>query len=368
MAFGFLGRAATPLGLALVIGTVELVGCSSTGGAGLFTSYTVAADDTCGQYRQQLSAYRDYFFSAMVQGATIGAAVGGLTGYFVGGNVKSTLIGAGAGAVTGAVGGYFFAKQKAANGNPTTLANSVYDDLNTENSEIDGVTGTFEKLHDCRLDAARSVKDDLAARRISRDDAQAKLRKVRDWLVEDIDLADALGAKMGERSAEYADASDKMLQSEPSAKRTLETRELATRGPDGGGGGGGLVANEAARVREAPTTSSRQIAALAPGDAVSPLGGGSETQGWTHVQLRDGRSGYTASNLLRPSGTPIAASAPPPPKDVAGVAQLTETNQLKRKALADDTAQAKADAGGNAFELGGSISRVTPAPNTRRAA
>ncbi|HUZ75782.1 MAG TPA: SH3 domain-containing protein [Stellaceae bacterium] len=365
MAVKCLGRATRPLGVALLIGSLALAGCSSTGGAGLFASYTAAPDDTCGQYRQQLGAYRDYFFSAMVQGATIGAAVGGLTGYLAGGDVKSTLFGAGAGAVTGAVGAYFIAKQKAANGNPTVLADSVYDDLNTENSEIDGVTGTFEKLRDCRLEAAREVKHDLAAHQISRDDAQAKLRKIHDWFVQDIDFADALGAKMNQRGTEYADASDKMMASEPSAKRTLETRRSAPPRHGGGEGGGGLVAGEASRVREAPTTSSRQIALLAPGDSVSPLSGGNTPEGWTHVQLGDGRSGYVASRLLHEPG---AAGTAPPPKDVAGVAQLTESNQLKRKALTEDVAEAKSAANGSAFQLNGSISRIKPAPVARRAA
>ncbi len=296
---------------------------------------------------------------------TIGAAVGGLTGYLAGGDAKSTLFGAGAGAVTGAVGAYFIAKQKAANGNPTALADSVYDDLNNENSEIDGVTGTFEKLRDCRLDAARSVKDDLAAHRISRDDAQAKLKKIHDWLIEDIDFADALGAKMNERGAAYADASDKLSESEPSAKRTLHTRQR-TAGRSGSAGAGELVASAAARVREGPSTSSRQIASLAPGGAVATLGGGDTPEGWTHVRLGDGRSGYIASRLLHEAGA--GAAGPPPPKDVAGVAQLTESNQLKRKALTEDVADAKSDANGSAFQLSGSISRVRPAPDARRAA
>ena len=107
-----------------------------------------------------------------------------------------------------------------------------------------------------------------------------------------------------------------------------------------------MVANEAASVRGGASTSSKQVGRAGAGrhgDDDSDAEGATPTPtDWTHVQLRDGRDGYVASRLLRPAGTPRPrASAPPPPKDAAGVAQLTETNQLKRKALDDEVAEAK---------------------------
>jgi Bacterial SH3 domain len=325
MAWRRRSRATGPLGSVVVIGALLLAGCYATGGGGRSGSLTVAPDDSCGQYRQQLSAYRNYFTTAMAHDADTAAGAGG---------------------------GYYLAKEKAADGNPQTLAGSVYDDLNTENSEIDGVTATFEKLHQCRLDSARMVKDDLAAHRISRDDAQAKLARYRTWLVQDVDFATALDARMAERGTAYASASDTMMNSAPAAYPTLATRESA---PHPQGASGALVATAAARVRAAPTTTSRQIALLAPGEPVTPAGGDTPA-GWTHVQLADGSSGYVASRLLSGSGV----TAPRPPRDAAGVAALTETNQLKRKALADDIARAKTDANGSAFELNNAIGRARP--------
>ncbi|HZT51845.1 MAG TPA: SH3 domain-containing protein [Stellaceae bacterium] len=369
MACGGWGRAAQPLGIAFVVGALSLCGCSSTGGAGLFSSYSVAADDTCGTYKTQLSGYRDFFFSSMIEGAAVGAGVGALSGYLIGGSTQSTLIGAGAGAVVGGATGYYLAKQKAANGNQSALTDSVYQDLSRENSQIDGVTQAFDNLRDCRIRSAQQVKADLDAQRISRDEAQARLAKVRGWLLEDIDFADALGAKMGERGNEYAEASNQMLQADPAAKQILARRESAA--PAAAAGTGGLVAAEAARVREDKSASSRQIASLTPGEPVTVLQRDESAGGWTQVRLNDGRTGYVASRLLRPAGArgPTArtatASAAPPPKDVAGVAQLTESNQLKRKTLGDDIAQAKTEANGSAFQLSGSISR---APEPRLAA
>ena len=359
MAPKLVGLAVRPLGLALMIGVVELAGCSSTGGPGLFSSYTVASDDTCGDYKSQLKSYRDFFFSSMLEGAAIGAGVGALSGYLIGGNAQGALIGAAAGGVIGAAGGYYAAKQKAAAGDPRTLANSVYDDVNRENNQIDSVTQTFNNLRECRLRTARGVKDDLAARRISREDAQAKLKKIHDWFLADIDFADALGAKMGERGNEYTTASTQMMQSDPAARQTLERRETAAPPPEPGATGTkGLVAAEAARVREDKNVDSKQIAGLAPGEPVTVLERDESAGGWTEIRLRDGRTGYVASRLLRPPGA--RASAPPPPRDTAGVAQLTESNQLKRKALGDDVAQAKTEANGSAFQLSGSISRRAP--------
>jgi hypothetical protein len=364
MTRGFVGRAIRPLGLALVIGTIELGGCSSTGGAGLFSSYTVSSDDTCGDYKSQLKGYRDFFFASMLEGAAIGAGVGALSGYLIGGNAQGALIGAAAGGVVGGVGGYYVARQKAAAGNQSALTNSVYQDLSRENGQIDGVTQTFVNLRDCRLRTAQVVKSDLAARRISREEAQAKLAKIHDWFLADIDFADALGAKMGERGGEYSQASTQMLQTDPAARQTLERRQAAPSAPAPAAAGAApkLVAAEAARVREEKSVDSKQVAGLAPGEPVVVLERDESADGWTQIRLRDGGTGYVASRLLRPPGArPTAA---PPPQDVAGVAQLTESNQLKRKALGDDIAQAKTEANGNAFQLSGSISHRAPEQRT----
>lgn len=366
MGVGFLGRAAWPLGIALFVGAMTLAGCSSTGGLGLLRPYSVSSDDTCGDYKTELRSYRDFFFTSILAGAAAGAAVGGITGYLAGGTTRDTLLGAGLGGVVGGVGGYYLAKQKASNGNKSELTDAVYDDVKKENSQIDGATQAFRKLRDCRTRTARLVKRDFTQRRLSHDDAQTKLKQIHDWLEEDIDFADALGAKMDTRGAEYADASDKMTKSDPSAKRRLSRRKAPPSSEGSGDSGGGLVAGEAVRVRAEASTSSAQVGSLSPGEAVTPIADDKPTADWTHVQLGDGHSGYVASRLLRPAGA--GASGAPPPEDVAGVAELTDSNQLKRRALKDDIVQAKNTANGSTFELSGSISRLRPAPVPRIAA
>jgi hypothetical protein len=351
------GRLASPrIAAAVLTSFVALTGCAgSAGGPFGGGSYTVAADDSCGPQRQALKAYQDYFFSSMIQGAAIGAVGGGLMGLAIGGNAQSAAIGAGVGALAGGATGYFAAKQKA-NSDPAALTSSVYDDVNRENGEIDGVSAAFRAVRTCRLQSADAVKADYAAKRISRDDAEARLQRIKQLFLEDVQFAQGLGSKMAERGGEYQNASDKIVQMNPGAQQQASARETAP--SNAAAASGMLEANEAARVREAGDPNARQVATLAPGERVSAVPGEAPAD-WTHVQLPDGKTGYVASRLLRPAGTPAPAARPP--VDAAGVAQLTESNQLKRKALDDEVANAKGDANGSAFELSGSISRLPPA-------
>jgi uncharacterized protein YcfJ len=327
-------------------------GC--TGPGQVFGSgYAIASDDACAAQRQSLKSFQDYFFSSMIQGAAIGAATGALTGLLIGGDTKGALIGAGAGAVVGGIGGYYVAKQKA-NNDPVALTNSVYQDVSHENRQIDAVSIAFVQLRDCRLHSAEMVKSDYAAKKISQQDAQSKLQRIKGLFLEDVAFAEGLGSKMAERGGEYQNASGQIMQMNPNAQQTYAAREAAA------GGAGVLVANEAARVREAASTSSRQVGTIPPGEEVTVVEGGSTPAEWTHVRLADGRSGFVASRLMRPAGTAAPAKALPPP-DAAGVAQLTQSNQLKRKALSDEIAQARTEANSGAFELSGGISRLPPA-------
>ena len=354
-----IGRRASPrLAAALLTSFVALTGCAGSAGPFGGGSYTVAADDVCGAQRQALKAYHDYFFSSMIQGAAMGAVAGGLTGLVIGGNAESAAIGAGAGALVGGFGGYYLAKEKA-NSDPASLTSSVYDDVNRENGEIDGVSAAFRAVRTCRIQSADAVKADYAAKRITHDDAEAKLQRIKQLFLEDVDYAQGLGSKMAERGSEYQNASDKIVQVNPNAQQQAAAREHSAAPAGAGPAGGGLVANEAARVREKGDASARQIAALAPGEQVTPVAGEAPSD-WTHVKLADGQTGYVASRLLRAAGTRAPVTAPPPPVDAAGVAQLTDSNQLKRKGLDEQVATAKSDANGSAFELSGSISRLPP--------
>jgi hypothetical protein len=263
---------------------------------------TTDPTDACRAQRQDLSAFQDYFTRAMFEGAAIGALSGGLMGGLIGGDVKGALIGAGAGAVVGGTVGYYSAKQRANSGDQAALTQSVYQDISTENTQIDGVAGAFNRLRDCRFRNAQSVKADYAAGRLTQAEAQNQLIVIRTRFQQDIAFAESLGARMATRGQEYQNASNELVKLDPAAQQ------------------------QAAAQQSQPAPASQ----AAPAQAARP------------------------APQRRAQPQPQAASAPPAP-NASGVAQLTETNQLKRKALADDLESAKV-AANTQFELDGKIS------------
>ncbi|MGH7087811.1 MAG: SH3 domain-containing protein, partial [Stellaceae bacterium] len=344
-----------------VICAVALGGCSDMSNPlSLGTGYAVASDDACAPERQSLKSFQDYFFSSMVEGAVGGGLVGGLAGYLAGKDTKSTLIGAGAGAFAGGIGGYYLAKQKA-NSDPVAVTDSVYQDVSHENQQIDAVSLAFTNLRNCRLRSAEAVKSDYAAGRIGKDAAAAKLQQIRQRFVEDTNFAQSLGSKMAERGSEYQSASDQILQLNPGARQQAAQSEAVATGPQ-------LVANVNARVHETPSESGPQVALLRPGEAVNSVSGANAPADWTQIRLPDGRVGFVASRLVRSAGSPAPARAAPPPESAVGVAELTQSNQLKRKALSDQIADAQTDANGSAFQLSGGISRSGPHADRQAAA
>jgi len=361
---------------AIALAGFLIQGCAAPSG------YTISSDDPCASNRQELKAIEDYFVQSVVQGAVAGAVVGGLAGALIGGDAKSALIGAGAGAVAGGLGGYFTAKQKAS-GDKTQLVSSVYGDVVQENQQIDKTTATFRRLSQCRFAAAQAIKTNFQGGRISRDEAAKQLERQRNWFNEDVQFAENLGGKMGERGKEYEFASTEMLKEDPNAQRTLSLRKTqsaqaaqaaaVTQGPN-------ATINAAANLRERPAENARRVGALTKGDKVGLVG--PTTGAWTQVQTTTGLTGYVITRALsddagrplagrpaqvaRPAPAPAPAPRPaadtPPPNDVAGVAQLTESNQVKRKAFSDQLTEAKV-AANTSFDLDAKISGA-PIPAT----
>ena len=283
-----------PVSLALGVGALVLSGCTGgNSGLGMGTSgYTVSSNDACAAQRAQLQSYQTYFYQSMAEGALAGAAVGATAGALIGGNWKAALIGAGTGAVVGAAGGYLVAKQRATS-DPVQLTQSVYNDISTENGQIDAVTASFLALKNCRFQTAELVKNDYKAGRMSREAAQAKLTEIQGLFNEDIAFAEALDAKINERGGEYQYASTELTKLQPPP---------------------------------AP-----------PPPAPAPAKPTAKT-----------------APAAKPPST-STASAGSAPANSSGVAQLTASNQLKRKALSDDVQEAKASSN-TAFDLEGKIS------------
>jgi outer membrane lipoprotein SlyB len=263
---------------------------------------TADPTDACRTARQDLTSYQDYFTRAMFEGAALGALGGALMGGLIGGNTQGALIGAGAGAVVGGTVGYYSAKQRA-NTDQASLTRSVYQDVSTENAQIDGVAGAFGRLRDCRFMNAQAVKSDYAAGRLTQAQAQLQLSQIRTRFQQDITFAESLGARMNERGREYQSASDELVKLDPAAQQQV-----------------------AAQQSQTPAATP----APAQGQATRP------------------------APQRRAQPQPTQTASAPPPQSATGVAQLTESNQLKRKALADDLDSAKV-AANTQFELDGKI-------------
>jgi outer membrane lipoprotein SlyB/SH3-like domain-containing protein len=360
-------RGRVPVALAVTLSLVAsgLQGCA---GSGLPGSQSISVDnsDVCRAERAQLRSVEDFFSRAIVQGAAAGALTGATAGGLLGGDIEGALTGAAAGAVVGGITGYWLARQQASS-DTTTLVQNVYGDLSTENQQIDRTTASFRAVRDCRFNEAKTIKADFAAGKITREDATQRLATVKSRFNEELGYAESLGAKIGQRGGEFDYASNEVLKLDPNAQQTLAQRraEEAAAVPTPVF----LVAKSATKVRSSPANKAEQVASLAKGDAVLVVG---EADGnWTQVKLDDGTEGYMPRKQLETSAEAKARAAkaaeaarkaraankPPPPRDAAGVAELTESNQLKRKALGDEVGQAKAVAF-SAFDLDKPISAL----------
>jgi hypothetical protein len=346
----------------IVIISLALPGCT-TG------SFTVSADDACAAERQSLKQIETDIINATVGGAVAGAAVGALAGGIFGGNAKGALIGAGAGALAGGLGGYFMAKKNASS-DQSSLVSSIYKDVATDNEHLDKTTASFRRLRDCRFRTANVVKADYQAGKIDKATAAAKLGSIRNLFAEDVAYAEQMGAKMTERGNEYGFASEELVKSDPQAQREIAAKQAATPTRPTTSTrpvpAGAVTAKEAARVRDKAGTDGAQIASLSPGDPVVVVADSSIPADWAQIKLGDGRTGYVAKRLLNAPGTATAAAPSgfvqtsatvAPPTTVVGVHDLTESNQVKRKALTDDIADSKV-AAATAFELEGKIGQL----------
>ncbi|WP_165837750.1 SH3 domain-containing protein [Zavarzinia aquatilis] len=357
-----------PLVASLIIGLAVAPGLGACTPDASAPGGQIASDDPCTGPRGQLTSIGDYFTQAMVVGAVGGAALGALTGALVsGGDLESTLAGAAVGGVAGAAAGYYSAKSEA-NSNPTQLVGGVYKDLYTENQQIDRTTTAFRAVRACRTAEADRIRADYRAGRLSADDARAKLADVKKKFEWEVQYAEEVGGKMNERGEQYTYAATEISHFDgrttppaPSAASYQVSGPVLSR-----------VASKSTRVRELPSTSSRQIGGLKAGEVVEARVVSGTSGQWMRVRLADGTPGFVSASLLvtadkyRGETTAVASRAEPqvsapPPQSAGGVVQLAETNQIKQRALADDVSESRSVLSSATFELD---QPITMAPGT----
>jgi len=164
--------------------TLLIAGCASLGG-----TYPEDKGDICANQRGDLRRTEDYFvkqgITNVLGGAAIGAASGAIIAAISGGDIgKSAAIGAAAGTGAG-------------------LLKTLYDSLNRENQQIDMATSAFNNLGQCRFNAAELVRSDFSSRRISEVQARSKMSDLKVRFNEDVVIANRIGAKISERSAQF---------------------------------------------------------------------------------------------------------------------------------------------------------------------
>lgn len=363
-----------PLVASLVLGLAVAPGLGACTPDASAPGGQIASNDACSSQRGQLTSIGDYFTQAMVVGAVSGGALGALTGALVsGGDLESTLAGAAVGGVAGAAAGYYSAKAEA-NSNPAQLVGGVYKDLYSENQQIDRTTTAFRAVRACRTAEADRIRADYRAGRLTADEARAQLADVKKKFEWEIKYAEEVGGKMNERGEQYSYAATEIShfdnRTPPPAARAASYQVA---GPVLS-----RVASKSTRVRELPSTSSRQIGGLKAGEVVEARVVSGTSGQWMRVRLADGTPGFVSASLLVEPGkyrgeTQTVASraepqaSAPPPQSAGGVVQLAETNQIKQRALSDDVSESRSVLSSATFELDQPIT-LAPSGEDRSAA
>lgn len=301
--------------------------------------------DPCRAQLVQLDSTGNFFAEDIIRGAVIGAAGGAILGGLVaaasggrGRNVATgAAIGAVAGGATGAAAGYFAARQRQAQ-DQAQLNAQIAQDVSAENASIDRTQRAFDLLMDCRFATAQRIRQDFAAQRIQRGQAQAALADVRGRVQRDVALARTINERMGTRGAEFDTAFDTVA---PAAK-----------------------AQAGARVgRPVPVTAPRAVALTLRPDAGAPQVGQISARdrvtvrpahsGFALVETESGLRGYAPASAF-PGAAGMAQARRASPNDApdsGDVRQLAATNIARRDNFSESVATADRLAAGQGFEL-----------------
>jgi hypothetical protein len=321
--------------------SILVAGCSTQMGR-------IGADDgsdPCRSQLVQLDSTGNFFAEDIIRGAVIGAAGGAILGGLVaaasGGRGSNIATGAGIGALAGgaagAAGGYFAARQRQAQ-NQAQLSQQIAQDVSTENASIDRSQRAFDLLMDCRFATVQRIRQDFAAQRIQRGQAQAMLNDVRTRVQRDVALARTINERMGTRGAEFDTAFDTVA---PAAK-----------------------AQAGARVsRPVPVTAPRPVALKLRPDAGAPEVGQISARdrvtvrpahsGFALVETESGLRGYAPASAF-PGAAGMAEARRASPNDApdsGDVRQLAATNIARRDNFSESVATADRLAAGQGFEL-----------------
>lgn len=303
----------------------------------------IGADDGTDSCRPQLVALDstgNFFAEDIIKGAVIGAVAGGLIGGLASGNWRGAAIGAAAGAAVGGATGYFAAVQQQRRDQAGMFA-QVKDDLGRENAQLDRTQVAFDNLTNCRFQQARQVRADLAAGRITRDQAQGRMALIRSRYDRDLQLARTINGQIGGRQEQFADAAENLS---PGAKQAIAQSRPTPRRQ--------VMVVNATSLKTSPSADAGEVAQVA---ARQPVTVRNSRDGFALVETADGKQGFVPVSALQggarsvPTQT-VAGGAAAAGGDAGEVRVLAASNAARRDNFADSLAVAeRAQATG--FEL-----------------
>lgn len=179
-------------------------GCTTGGryGGGYGGSYSSASassgkltDDEKLLREQSDSFVQDNVFGGAATGAVVGCLLGGVLGALLGGRASSAAIGCGAGAaggaIVGGVDGYMNAKAAQNQSNKILMTRSVTTDIRKENAKLETAVQTAQRVVDADQKKLDQIKADLAAKKITIENARAQASVIKQNSAEIAQILDA---------------------------------------------------------------------------------------------------------------------------------------------------------------------------------
>jgi len=163
--------------------------------------------DRCYAYRLALDSTGNYFAEDMIQGAAIGAIGGALIGGLATGSARGAIVGGLSGLAVGALGGYWNSKLQQGRDQAIT---GTLSDLRAESTNLQKTQEALNQLVNCRRGEIATVKADLKAKRITREEAESRMSAIRVNLAKDYEIASSIDKNITKRNDEYLFAVDQV--------------------------------------------------------------------------------------------------------------------------------------------------------------
>lgn len=210
--------------------------------------------------------------------------------------------------------------------------------LDEENAQIEALQIAFDSLLYCRWIEARTIRADIAARRVTREEGRARLQRLKARVNRDLARAREVLAAMERRAAEREGEIEAIAPG---------TRQVAQRAQAERGRVTRVVAAATVPLRLRPEAGAPEIGRVAAGDPVTVRPAQS---GFALVEGRDGTRGYAPLGAFQAAERAAAGGAGAAGAGDGEVRRLAATNIARRDNFAESITLAT-QAAESGFEL-----------------